>query len=511
MSLRAWINKLRYRKLMFHGKEKLQRKSALERDSELSTYGLLLACTILALLICAMIAVLTADQGEPTTNLTTEATDISVEEYGNPSLITSNEDPLRAYIRFPQAGGFADSVIMSWANKTYADAEETIKVLRETDGSAQGEINIQSQSYTLGKKYASIVEQGMFSSTGLAHPTDVIRTFNLDVEHNVFLENSDILDMSKKENILSIIKSKILASAPDAGDYFADAAIDEWLNHLALDREGITVILERGVCLPAYLGSLRIELPYDELGDMLLLDKGAMTAASSHTTEPLQQTEPADAAATNIPSKASDIDPSKPMIALTFDDGPSKYTSRILDLLAQHKGRATFCVLGNLVESRPDIVKRAISLGNEVIGHSWDHRDLTKLTPEEIEEEILGTYNAIKSLGGTAKKMYRPPYGAVDDTLKEASAELGFSIIYWSLDTIDWKAESSADVYNAVMNDAEDKAIILCHDIYSETADAMESVIVELIDKGYQLVTVSELLENSGKSLEAGEVYFDGR
>ena len=212
-----------------------------------------------------------------------------------------------------------------------------------------------------------------------------------------------------------------------------------------------------------------------------------------------------------VPPQSGDIDPSKPMVALTFDDGPSRYTSQILDTLEKYGVRATFCVIGNLVDARKDTVKRAFDSGCEIIGHSWDHRDLTKLSEDEIKRELNDTSSAIEMITGVDTRLYRPPYGAVNNTLKNVSAGQGYAIIYWSVDPMDWNTRNADEVYSAIMADVRDRAIVLSHDLYGSTADAMERVIPELLSRGYQLVTVSELLYYSGKTLEAGVVYYSGK
>lgn len=226
------------------------------------------------------------------------------------------------------------------------------------------------------------------------------------------------------------------------------------------------------------------------------------------TTVPLTTEKPA---VPDSPPLRGDIDPSKPMIALTFDDGPSQYTPRILDILAQYGARATFCVVGNRVSARQDTVKRASDLGCEVIGHSWDHSDLSKLAPEEIQKELDDTSAAIEAATGVRPRLYRPPYGAVNDRVKSVSAASGYALITWTVDPLDWKTRDAAQVCEAILDEAQDRAIVLCHDLYGSTADAMERVVPELLSIGYQLVTVSELMYYSDKTLEAGAVYNSGR
>jgi peptidoglycan/xylan/chitin deacetylase (PgdA/CDA1 family) len=132
------------------------------------------------------------------------------------------------------------------------------------------------------------------------------------------------------------------------------------------------------------------------------------------------------------------------------------------------------------------------------------------LTEEQIKQQILDTNAAVEAITGVETRMFRPPYGAVNDRLQKVSHELGFAIINWSVDPKDWRDRDADTVYRAIMRNVQDRSIILSHDLYGTTAAAMERVIPELIAQGYQLVTVSELLSFSYDSLEAGKVYFKG-
>ena len=204
-----------------------------------------------------------------------------------------------------------------------------------------------------------------------------------------------------------------------------------------------------------------------------------------------------------------DIDISKkPMIALTFDDGPDEYTDSILDILERYGGRATFFVLGELVEERPDTVKRAVKNGNEIAGHTWSHRQLTALNNTDIAESIQSTSKIIEQITGIPRPFfYRPPYGLVNRRVANVSAELGYAIVNWTVDIQDWRLLNADLVYNAVMMKAKEGSIILLHDIFPSTAEAAKRLIPALISKGFQLVTVSELLYRSHGSLVPGRVY----
>jgi len=198
------------------------------------------------------------------------------------------------------------------------------------------------------------------------------------------------------------------------------------------------------------------------------------------------------------------------MLALTFDDGPSASTPHILDLLEQYGGRATFCVLGEYVANNKSVIKRAAALGSEVVGHSWDHKDLSKCSVETIQSQLTKTNDAIEAVLGVRPALYRPPYGAVNERVVTVSKDLGMSLLLWSVDTLDWKDRDATIVYNRIMNSASNGSIILCHDLHATTAAAMDKVIPALIEKGYQLVTVSELLASKGIAVTPGMKIFQG-
>jgi peptidoglycan/xylan/chitin deacetylase (PgdA/CDA1 family) len=153
-------------------------------------------------------------------------------------------------------------------------------------------------------------------------------------------------------------------------------------------------------------------------------------------------------------------------------------------------------------------VKRIVKEGHEIGNHSWSHRQLTYLSDEEITDQIMMTRAKIYDTVGVDSLIVRPPYGACNDTVKAVGKKVGVSFVNWSVDTLDWKNKNAKAVRNEIMNSIFDGAIILCHDLHKTTVDAMEIVVPELIEKGYQLVTVSELMEYSEGTLVAGKVYY---
>ena len=182
----------------------------------------------------------------------------------------------------------------------------------------------------------------------------------------------------------------------------------------------------------------------------------------------------------------------KPCIALTFDDGPNPATTpRVLDILKQENIHATFFMVGIHVVGNEGIVKRAYQEGNEVGNHSWDHPDLTKLTPAEVNAQIQQTQVAIATAGVPAPRVMRPPYGAVDDMVK---SHIRLPIVRWDIDPEDWLERDPGKITQSVLQHAKPGGIILMHDIYPSTVDALKPVI-DGLRPNYQFVTASQLLQ----------------
>ncbi len=202
------------------------------------------------------------------------------------------------------------------------------------------------------------------------------------------------------------------------------------------------------------------------------------------------------------------IDITKPMIALTFDDGPSAHTQRLLDIFKTYGGKGTFFVLGSTLDSRQEALRQIAKDGHEIGNHSWSHSKLTELSTDAVKKEITDTRNKIYDITGVDCTLVRPPHGAFNDRIQSIGKELGVSFVNWSVDTLDWKTKNANAVYKEIMEYVADGNIILCHDLHKTTVDAMERAIPDLIEKGYQLVTVSELLTCRGGEIIAGNIYY---
>lgn len=206
---------------------------------------------------------------------------------------------------------------------------------------------------------------------------------------------------------------------------------------------------------------------------------------------------------------SANVDPTKPMIALTFDDGPgyNSASDDIVAILEKYNARATFFMVGRNAADHPENLKKKVALGCEIANHTYDHNHYGKnVTNEDIKKASEAIYKAC----GQYPTAFRSPGGNTTSTILEECKKENMVVYYWSLDTQDWKSRNADKVYNAVMNNVKDGDIILMHEIYSSTAEAVERMVPALIDKGYQLVTCEELVAaKTGKKPQVGQQYVD--
>lgn len=198
------------------------------------------------------------------------------------------------------------------------------------------------------------------------------------------------------------------------------------------------------------------------------------------------------------------VDKEEKMIALTFDDGPNYNTNKVLDILEKYNVPATFFILGSKIKGNEYILKRMASSGMEIGNHTYSHLLLTKYQEDKIKEEIESTSNLIFEVTGKYPTLLRPSYGSVNSKIKKTA---DMPIIIWDIDTLDWKYHNSKRISKRVLNKAGDGDIVLMHDIYSATANALNIIIPELQNRGYTFVTVSELFYYKEVNLEKGKVY----
>ncbi len=201
------------------------------------------------------------------------------------------------------------------------------------------------------------------------------------------------------------------------------------------------------------------------------------------------------------------IDPTKPMIALTFDDGPSQYTWSIVSTLSQYNAKGTFFLVGNRIATHKSAIDFTIANGNQIASHGFSHLNLVKLTDEETLEQIQKVDSLLLRQHNYTATLFRVPYGERDDRVLRILKEQGKPVIGWSVDPRDWEVQDKDEIVKHVLRKAKDGDIILMHDLYQPTADAVAELVPALQAKGYQLVTVSELFQYKGIPLEPGKYY----
>lgn len=189
-------------------------------------------------------------------------------------------------------------------------------------------------------------------------------------------------------------------------------------------------------------------------------------------------------------------------VALTFDDGPGQFTDRLLDELKSEQAVATFFVLGKNVGKYPQSLERMVAEGHQIGSHTYDHKDITKLTAEGIEHEVQWTEDAIFEAAGVKPEILRPPYGAhgvVYDRL------IPYPLVLWDVDTLDWKHHDPVKTVSIALDEVQSGSIILMHDIHESSVQAVPDLVAKLRAEGYTLVTIDQLF--AGSEFESSKTY----
>jgi peptidoglycan/xylan/chitin deacetylase (PgdA/CDA1 family) len=195
----------------------------------------------------------------------------------------------------------------------------------------------------------------------------------------------------------------------------------------------------------------------------------------------------------------------RPMVAITFDDGPfPQYTSVLMDLFESYESRATFFTVGYKIDNYPDTVRDAYRRGFQIGNHTLNHEYLNRITVEQAKKEIHDNQKKLRALGVRGVILLRPPYGEHNAAVDSIA---GVPMIGWSVDSRDWETYNTEKTRAQIMKDVRDGYIVLCHDIIQSTVEAMQYVVPELISQGYQLVTVDELFFAKGMTLQNGVYY----
>lgn len=394
-------------------------------------------------------------------------------------------------------------------NKVDSFKTEVSQGKGQTESGGKPELSITYEPYELKDAVVSF-KVTTFADSGVSKTDNYITTFvyNLNTQvkmslDNVFNGNMDYLTrisdlVRNKLNANSVLQSNLDQSLFESG---TAPQKENFQNFVVGDHEVIFYFNQYQIA-PAAAGSFEVSLSFDDLEDVLWSDiydpeAAAAAAASASAAAAAEAALPDFLKSEAGDMKAFTLDGIDPLndkvVALTFDDGPNPSTTReILKALKKHDALATFFVLGERVEEYPKILREIYESGNEIGNHSYDHKDFKQISDEDIETEIDKTNQAIYETVGARPILVRPPYGNITDDIADL---IGRPCVLWTVDPEDWKYKDEDIDYNNVMEYVGDGDIVLMHDIYEASADAAVRVIEELTDRGYKLVTISQMIQ----------------
>ncbi|NGX06832.1 polysaccharide deacetylase family protein [Mycobacteroides franklinii] len=182
-------------------------------------------------------------------------------------------------------------------------------------------------------------------------------------------------------------------------------------------------------------------------------------------------------------------------VALTFDDGPSPFTDRLLAILRANGAHSTFFEIGNKVQRDPAGAKRVVDAGMELGSHTWEHPNMTTVPPEAIAGQLSKASDAIEAATGQRPKLFRTAGGLINDQVLAEAKKQGLADINWDVIPFDWANDSNTDASRAIlMSQIKPGSVVLFHDTYSSTVDLVEQFLPVLTANGYHAVTVTQML-----------------
>lgn len=372
------------------------------------------------------------------------------------TVVEENKDVLIG-INYPVTGNkILDQDIINYVENKYnifKNKYRGFKLLLD-----KSELNIDYDYNIINDKYINVIIYAYIKSSNFINPIIEYKTFLFNKKENKYVNIKDIVSDPKK--LIYDVNSKLVKLNKKAN---LNTTI---LNNFFIDNNNITLYFHEKN------NYYSIILPTNDYLDV----EASFNKIESYYAKSVNKI----------------IDPSKPVLALTFDDGPSKYTKKIIDILNENDANATFFILGNKANIYSDTLNYMINSGNEIGNHSYNHKWLTKLTSEEIKDQLNKTQEIIKSITGYTPIIMRPTYGSINDNLRNSS---NLQLIMWNVDSNDWKLKNSKKIANRIINSVNDGDIILMHDTYNWTMEAVKIIVPKLIKEGYQFITVSELNE----------------
>lgn len=343
----------------------------------------------------------------------------------------------------------------------------------------QPELNIDYTYQEVDGRYLNITLKTFIQSGTLAHPIFKIQTFVYDKKNFKLLQLKDFIDENTLKKMVPVIKQQLISNYKECLfiESLSSKINKDFSNYslFTVQNNNITFYFNPYEISSLNCGIIKIDIPINKYSLLLPVSSNQNNNTFYKYT-----------------SISNVIDPNKPVIALTFDDGPSKYTKEIVEVLKEYNAVATFFVLGNKVELYSDTLQVLLNNGNEIGNHSYNHKWLTKLSNDDFQKQLNDTNKLVYDMFNYQIKSMRPTYGAINQKLREQS---NLDVVMWDIDTRDWSYKDSKRIANIAINEAEDGKIILMHDTRKRTLEAVKILVPALIEKGYQFVTVQELKE----------------
>ena len=352
-----------------------------------------------------------------------------------------------------------DDAVSAYVNKTYNNFKNSYQDIKKP------ELNI---SYTYKELNDSVINISLNTEINAGKKINKIKTFTYDKNTEKFLTMEDLV---QDLDVLDYdIKKELLEKYQEADmDFLTNVSYD----YFTIDDENLTIYFNPTELKSTNKEMIYLDIPLNSLKLLIDIDK----SKGSDTYFNL---------------KKRNISDEDKIVALTFDDGPSKYTDSILDTLKKYNACATFFVIGNKVDFYDETLNKMLKNGNEIGNHSYSHKWLNRLSEQEFKNELNKTQEEVKKATGYTPKLFRPTYGGYSDRLKKYT---DLTFVLWDVDSSDWKVKNTDKIIKNVIPNVKDGSIVLMHDNHKYAADAIEAVVKKLKEEGYEFVTVSELLE----------------
>ncbi len=408
-----------------------------------------------------------------------QALNPSLHDTGSQKSLSSSGASLSCDVQYPVFTlGRTDATISNWVQETIASVTADARALHENGGCT---LTLRYNTIRLDENLTETLLFGEYRTGSAVLP--IFKAFTVDMQQDALLEGRSLIRQDYTEDVLTQLRCRIMRLFNEYSGGYEIPVTASCLDNAYLDLNGLTFLFAPGELLPVRYGTQRVTLPYLQVGDLLAVDSPIVNDNKRH------------------------IDPTKPMVALTFDDGPSEFTYQILDALETYGGRATFCMVGTRLGEFSNVVKAVVAQQSEIASHTWNHKKLTELSAASAKKQISQVNDRVMEIAGYRVTVLRPPYGTTNTRVRNVCKELGMTIAFWTVDTEDWITRDADKTYNRILQGAGPGVIILCHDIYESTAEAAVRAIPELIQNGYQLVTMSELLSFHKDGPVPGTVY----